>query len=225
MPSKRREATAWPEHFGTHVDAPNHFERNQPAVDEIRPRDFFGPGVVIDITMQAEVDADYRASLKDVETWEQAHGKIPAGAIAFLRTGWGQHWNNPARYRNQDSTGRMHFPGFSVEAAKFLIEQRAVKALAIDTLSIDHGPSKDFAVHHVVNSAGRYAVENVAQLDKLPPRDFCVIVAPIKIETGSGGPARVFAILKRDAATASIQVEESNVVWKQTGTLSATEAH
>lgn len=194
------KAFSVPEHFGTHVDAPNHFERNQPAVDEIRPRDFFGPGLVIDVAMQSEVDADYRASLKDIEAWEQAHGKIPTGAIVFLKTGWGQHWKNPTRYRNQDSTGRMHFPGFSADAAKFLIEQRAAKALAIDTLSIDHGPSKDFAVHHLVNGAGRYAVENVAQLDKLPPRNFLVVVAPIKIETGSGGPARVFAVLKSDAS-------------------------
>lgn len=219
------KAFAVPEHFGTHVDAPNHFERNQPAVDEIRPRDFFGPGVVIDVTMQAEVDANYRASQKDVEAWEQAHGKIPAGAIVFLKTGWGQHWKNPARYRNQDSTGRMRFPGFSVEAAKFLIEQRAAKALAIDTLSIDHGPSKDFAVHHLVNRAGRYAVENVAQLGKLPARNFLVVVAPIKIETGSGGPARVFAILKRDTTSAALERNAGQVVWKQIGTLSAPEAH
>lgn len=209
------KAFAVPEHFGTHVDAPIHFERNQPAVDEIRPRDFFGPGVVIDVAMQAEIDADYRASQRDVEAWEQAHGKIPTGAIVFLKTGWGQHWKNPARYRNQDSTGGMHFPGFSIEAAKFLIEQRKAKALAIDTLSIDHGPSKDFAVHHLVNGAGRYAVENIAQLEKLPARDFFVVVAPIKIEAGSGGPARVFAILKSDA----------KISWKQSGTLSAPEAH
>lgn len=192
------KAFAVPEHFGTHVDAPNHFELNQPAVDEIRPRDFFGPGVMIDVTMQAEVDADYRASLADVEAWERVHGKIPHGAIVLLKTGWGQHWKNPTRYRNQDSMGVMHFPGYSIEAAKFLIEQRVVKALAIDTLSIDHGPSKNFAVHHAVNAAGRYAIENVAQLDKVKPRDFLVMVAPIKIERGSGGPARVFAIAKSE---------------------------
>jgi kynurenine formamidase len=194
------KAFAVPEHFGTHVDAPNHFERNQPGVDELRPRDLFGPGVVIDVAMQAEVDADYRASLSDVEAWERVHGKIPDGAIVFLKSGWGQHWKNPARYRNQDSMGVMHFPGFSIEAAKFLIERRAAKALAIDTLSIDHGPSKNFVVHHAVNGAGRYAVENVAQLDKLPPRDFLVIVAPIKIESGSGGPARVFAMMKAETS-------------------------
>lgn len=192
---------AVPEHFGTHVDAPNHFERNQPAVDEIRPADLFGPGVVIDVAMQAEMDAEYRLSVRDIEAWEKSHGRVPDRAIVFLETGWGQHWKNPTRYRNRDATGTMHFPGYSLEAAKFLLEQRAVKAIAIDTLSIDYGPSKDFVVHHAVNGAGRYAIENVAQLGKLPRRDFFVFVAPIKIETGSGGPARVFAIVKKEAST------------------------
>ncbi len=191
---------AVPEHFGTHVDAPNHFERNQPAVDEIRHADLFGPGVVIDIVMQAELDADYRLSIRDIEAWEKTHGRIPDRAIVFLESGWGQHWKNPTRYCNRDATGVMHFPGYSLEAAKFLLEQRVVKAIAIDTLSIDYGPSKDFAVHHAVNGAGRYAIENVAQLGKLPRRDFFVFVTPIKIETGSGGPARVFAIVKNTAS-------------------------
>ncbi len=132
--------------------------------------------------------AEALSSNWSVRVAEPAHGRVPTDAIVFLKTGWGQHWKNPTRYRNQDSTGRMHFPGFSVEAARFLIEQRKMKALGIDTLSIDYGPSKDFAVHHLVNGAGRYAIENVAQLDKLPARDFFVFVAPVKIESGSGGP-------------------------------------
>jgi kynurenine formamidase len=94
--------------------------------------------------------------------------------------------------------GKLHFPGFSAEAARFLVSERHAKGLGIDTLSIDHGPSKDFIVHHVVNSAGRYGLENLAHLDKLPAKGFFVVSAPIKIETGSGGPARVFAILPQE---------------------------
>jgi len=191
------KAFSMPEHLGTHLDAPNHFERNQPSVDRIEPAQLFAPGVVLDIVHQSENDADYRLSVDDVRGWEQEHGRIPDGAVVLLHTGWGRHWNNYARYKNQDVMGALHFPGYSVEAAKFLVEQRKVRGLGIDTLSIDYGLSRDFGVHHVVNKAGRYGLENVANLEDLPPRGFMLIVAPIKIETGSGGPVRLFAILPR----------------------------
>lgn len=184
-----------PEHLGTHLDAPNHFEKNQPSVDELKPTSLFAPGVVIDISIPAEANADYRLTPDDVQTWEKEHGPVPEGAIVFAHTGWGRHWTNYARYKNQDTLGTMHFPGFSEQAARFLVSQRKIRAIGIDTLSIDYGMSKDFIVHHVVNGAGRYALENVAHLDQLPPRGFYVMVAPVKVKTGSGGPARIFAIL------------------------------
>lgn len=188
-----------PEHLGTHLDAPNHFEKNQPAVDLIDPANLFAHGVKIDISTQSDADADYRLTKADVEDWEKKHGRIPEGAVVLLYTGWSRHWNNYPRYKNQDSMGRLHFPGYSAEAAKLLVGERKVKGLGIDTLSIDHGPSKDFIVHHIVNGAGRYGLENLAHLDKLPVKGFYLVSAPIKIETGSGGPARVFAILPESA--------------------------
>jgi kynurenine formamidase len=126
-----------PEHLGTHLDAPNHFEKNQPSVDDLRPIDLFGPGVVIDVGMRAEVDPDYRLSVADITGWEWTHGRIPDGAIVFLNTGWAQHWKNYARYKNQDASGRMHFPGYSEEAARWLVNQRKIRGIGIDTLSID----------------------------------------------------------------------------------------
>lgn len=186
-----------PEHLGTHLDAPNHFEKNQPSVDEIRPVDLFGPGVVIDTSAKAEVDPDFRLSVADITEWETAHGKIPEGAIVFLNTGWSRYWTNYPRYKNQDATGRMHFPGYSEEAARWLVTQRKVRGIGIDTLSMDYGLSKDFIVHHVVNGAGRYGLENVAHLDKLPAKGFYVSVAPVKIKSGSGGPVRLMAILPK----------------------------
>jgi kynurenine formamidase len=186
-----------PEHLGTHLDAPNHFEKNQPAVDQINPANLFARGVRIDISAQADADADYRLTTADINEWEKKHGRIPKNAVVLLNTGWARHWNNYPRYKNQDPMGKLHFPGYSVEAAKFLVADRQVKGLGIDTLSIDHGPSKDFVVHHIVNGAGRYGLENLAHLDQLPAKGFYVFAAPIKIETGSGGPARVFAILPR----------------------------
>jgi kynurenine formamidase len=186
-----------PEHLGTHLDAPNHFEKNQPAVDQIDPASLFAHGVVIDIAAQSGADADYRLTREDVVAWEKANGRIPDRAVVLLHTGWGRHWNNYPRYKNQDAAGKMHFPGYSGEAAKFLVEERKAKGLGIDTLSIDYGLSKDFVVHHIVNGAGRYGLENLAHLDELPSRGFYLAAAPIKIETGSGGPVRVFAILKK----------------------------
>lgn len=189
------KAFCMPEHLGTHIDAPNHFEKNQPSVDQISPQDFFAPGVMIDLSGPASMDPDVLLSREHLETWERRHGQIPAGAVVLLNTGWGRFWTNPPRYQNRDVQGRMHFPGYSADAARFLINERKVRALGIDTLSIDYGLSRDFVVHHIVNAAGRYGLENVAHLEKLPPRGFWLIVAPIKIETGSGGPTRLLAIL------------------------------
>ncbi len=124
-----------------------------------------------------------------MRAWEGKHGRVPEGAVVLLYTGWSRFWTNYARYKNQDPMGKLHFPGYSEAAAKVLVGERKARGLGIDTLSIDPGLSRDFAVHHVVNGAGRYGLENVANLDRLPPRGFHVIVAPLKIETGSGGPA------------------------------------
>ena len=184
-----------PEHLGTHIDAPNHFEANQPAVHQIKAEDLFAPGVVVDVSVQSEQDADYGLSLEDVRQWETEHGEIPEGAVVLVHTGWGRFWTNYDRYKNQDVRGTLHFPGVSAEAATFLVEQRKIKGMGIDTLSIDSGVSKDFAVHHVLNGAGRYALENVANLGELPARGFFLIIAPIKVEDGTGGPTRIFAIL------------------------------
>jgi kynurenine formamidase len=189
------KAFSMPEHLGTHLDAPNHFERNRPSVDQLPPADLFAPGVVIDVSAQASMDADYQLTIADLERWERAHGAIPKKAVVLLCTGWGRFWDQPARYRNQDVRGVMHFPGYSAEAAQWLIDQRDVRGIGIDTLSIDPGISRDFATHHAVNRAGRYGLENVAALDELPARGFYLVVAPIKIESGTGGPTRVLAIL------------------------------
>lgn len=191
------KAISLPEHLGTHLDAPNHFESGQPSAEKIPVETFFGPGVVIDLSLKAEVDPDVLLSREDIDAWEKEHGRVPDGAIVLLHTGWGRFWTNYERYKNQDAMGTLHFPSFSAEAARFLIEERHCKGLGIDTLSIDPGTSKDFAVHHLVNKASRYGLENVAQLDKLPASGFDVIVAPMKIENGTGGPTRIFAVVPK----------------------------
>jgi kynurenine formamidase len=191
------KAFSSPEHLGTHLDAPNHFEPNQPSVDQIAGEQLFAPGVVIDVSAAVAADADYRVRLDDVRAFETAHGPIPAGAVVLAYTGWSKFWNNPTRYQNRDVMSRLHFPGYSAEAVRFLIDERQVRGVGLDTMSVDHGLSRDFIVHHLLGKAGRYGLENLSQLDKLPPQGFYLFVAPMKIETGSGGPARVFAIEKR----------------------------
>jgi len=182
------------EHYGTHMDAPAHFPPGTTTVDKIAPEKFFGPAVVLDVRKEAERDPDYQLSAKDVAAWEAKHGKIPEGAIVLLRTGWSARWPDVARYRNQDVNGKMHFPGFSVEAAKVLLE-RKVSGLGCDTLSIDPGISPDFPVHHLVLGAGVYQLENLADLSGVLEAGAVLIAAPIKLEGGSGGAVRVFALV------------------------------
>lgn len=182
------------EHFGTHLDAPAHFLPGKFIVDEIPVERLFGPAVVIDAREESARDADYVLAPEKIACWERLHGQIPSGAIALMRTGWAARWPDAARYRSQDAQGTMHFPGFSVEAADLLIE-RGASALGIDTMNIDYGASQDFAVHRRALGAGLYHLENLADLSELPEAGAFLVVAPIKLAGGSGGPCRVFAIL------------------------------
>jgi len=185
-----------PEHYETHLDAPAHFPPGKLTIDQIPPQRLFAPAVVIDVRSEVAKDADYRLTTERVAEWEKQNGRIPAGAIVFLRTGWASRWPDQTSYRNMDAAGVMHFPGYSVEAAKVLIA-RGVYAVGIDTLSIDYGPSKNFEVHRLTLPAGLYQLENVANLDKLPAKGAFVVAAPIKLEGGSGGPVRIFALLPK----------------------------
>ena len=182
------------EHYGTHMDAPAHFPPDKTTLDQIPVKQLFGPAAVIDVRAEGSKDADYQLPAARIEDWEKRHGRIPDGAIVLLRTGWASRWPDVQKYRNQDATSKMHFPGFSVEAAKLLIS-RKVSGLGCDTLSIDPGGSADFAVHHISLGAGLYHLENLADMSELPEAGAFLIVAPIKLEGGSGGAVRVFALV------------------------------
>ena len=183
------------EHFGTHLDAPIHFPPGKATVDQIPTKQLFGPAVVLDVRSEAAKDDDYLLAPARVEDWEKKYGRIPGGAIVLLRTGWATRWPDAQRYRNQDAQGKMHFPGFSVEAVKLLID-RKISGLGCDTMSADYGASTDFAVHRLSLGAGLYHLENLCDLSEVPEYGAFLIVAPIKLEGGSGGPVRVFAVLQ-----------------------------
>jgi kynurenine formamidase len=182
------------EHYGTHMDAPIHFPPGKTTLDQIPPRQLFGMAVIFDVSSESAANADYVLSAARISEWEERHGQIPEGAIALLRTGWASRWPDAMTYLNQDKAGRMHFPGFSVEAVERLIE-RKVSGIGSDTISVDCGASDDFPVHHLALGAGLYHLENLADLSELPEKGAFLIVAPIKLEGGSGGPVRVFALL------------------------------
>lgn len=186
------------EHGGTHIDAPIHFGRGRDTVDQIPPERLIGPAIVIDVRPQCTADPDYELRVDDIVRWEGRHGRIREGTLVFMRSGWGERWPDRKRYLGSDRPDdpqSLHFPGLSREAAEFLLTRRAVRAVGIDTASIDPGRSRDFPVHRVLNEADVYALENVAGLDRLPPTDFTVIALPMKIKGGTGGPVRILAIL------------------------------
>ncbi len=185
-----------PEHFGTHIDAPAHFAPGLWTVDQIPPERLIAPMVVLDIRDKVKSNPDYQLSVEDVANWEKVHGQIPPNAVIMAFTGWQSRWNSAREYRNADAKNIMHFPGYSLDAAKFLVGARTPLGLGIDTLSIDYGPSQDFNVHQFTLSHSLYHLENVANLDRVPATGAIVVVAPMKLDGGSGGPVRILALLK-----------------------------
>ena len=183
------------EHYGTHIDAPIHGGDHLPTVDEIDLDNLFAPAVVIDISAQSALDADYALTVEDIQNWEAEYGPMPTGSIVLLYTGWSEKWDDPEAYPNRDTDGRLHFPGFSSEAAQYLIDERSIKGVGIDNMSIDPAAGNGFPAHRVVNGSGRIHLENVANVHLLPAAGAYLIVAPIKIERGSGGPVRIFGIV------------------------------
>lgn len=191
-----------PEHGGTHIDAPIHFSKEGNTVDRIPLDQLIGEAVVIDVAEKCKKDRDYQIGSNDFIEWERQNGKIPNQSIVILRTGFGKYWPDRARYLGTDELGKeaikkLHFPGLHSEGAKWLIENRSIKAVGLDTASIDYGQSTLFEAHRTLFAKNIPVFENLANLDQLPSRDFQIIALPMKIKGGSGGPLRVVAILKR----------------------------
>ena len=153
------------------------------------------PLVVLDVSANIDNYSDYQVSVADIAKWEQAHSQIPSGSVVIARTGWDSRWHAVKDYVNADSRGTMHFPGYSPDAVKFLVEGRNAIGLGIDTLSTDYGPSQDFPVRKYALAHSVYQLENVANLDRAPATGGTVVVAPAKLESGSSAPARILALL------------------------------
>ena len=188
------------EHGGTHIDAPIHFFAGRDHVDEIPLDRLMGPGVVVDVSTASLADPDHLVTKAEFEAWEARNGRIPDGAIVLVRTGFGRYWPDRSRYlgtseRGPGAVSNLHFPGLSAEAAGWLVGKRRIRAVGIDTASIDRGQSSLYEAHRILAEQGVPAFENVASLEALPTRNFRLIALPMKIRGGSGAPLRIIAII------------------------------
>jgi len=184
------------EQFATRIDAPARLVQGSWTVDQIPAGRLIAPLVVFDISASAKSNPDYELSLEDIVGWEHTNGPIPLGAVVMARTGWGSRWTSARSYRNADSKGVMHFPGFSEDAARFLAEGRNALGLGIDTPSLQHGALKNLAVNHYTLSHGLYLLTNVANLDRMPANGAVAMVAPMKLTGESAAPVRILALVR-----------------------------
>jgi len=186
------------EHVGTHLDAPFHFAQGKWTTDQIPLEKTIGPAAVFDVRRKAQADPEYQLQVADIRTWEKRNGRLPRGAVVLMLSGWGKFWGDRKRYFGTDQpadVANLRFPGFSKEAAEFLVKEREIDAAGIDTPSIDHGASRDFIVHQIFGRANIPIFENVASLDRLPAKGATIFAIPMKIRGGSGAPLRIFAIV------------------------------
>lgn len=189
-----------PEHGGTHLDAPIHFAENMLTVDRLPLSSLTGNAVVIDISPKALANRDYQVSVEDIENWENENGRIPDNTIILFKTGYEQFYPNREKYFGTPKTDlkaipELHFPGIAPETTLWLVEKRNIKALGLDTPSMDYGQSKEFKTHRILLGRNKPGFENLANLDQLPSKGIYIVALPMKIAKGSGGPLRIIATL------------------------------
>ena len=187
-----------PEHGGTHLDAPIHFAKDKLTIDQIPLTSLTGNAIVIDVSENALKNKDYLIQVSDIEEWEKKNGQIDKNTIVLFRTGYGQFYPDREKYfgtalKGLESIPLLHFPGIDPATTQWLVEKRNIKALGLDTPSMDYGQSKDFQTHRILLDKNKPGFENVANLDKLPAKGIYVVALPMKIGKGSGGPLRIIA--------------------------------
>lgn len=183
------------EHAATHLNAPLSFFAGAAGVDTIPPEALIRPAVVIDVRKETATNPDFALDVEHVQAWEARHGRIPAGSLALLYTGWGSLWGDPARFLGLDSAGQAHFPGIGIAAASFLLEERQMSGLGTDTHGIEPGWDAQFRVNRLALAAGALVLENLANLEQLPPVGAVLIVGVLRLVGGSGSPAAVLALI------------------------------
>lgn len=191
------------EHGGTHLDAPVHFAEGRHAADEIPLDNLIGPAVVIRVIEQARADRNYQFAVADILAWEKRNGQIPDNCILLIDSGSSKFWPDKEKYigtaeRGADAVKKLKFPGIHPDAARFLVEKRKIRAVGLDTPSIDYGGSTNFESHQILYEKNIPGFENVANLDQMPEKGAYVVALPMKIRGGSGGPLRIVAMLPQN---------------------------
>ena len=194
--SSRNNYFVLDQHAATRLEAPSQLIRGMWSVDQIPSERLVRPMVVIDVHDKVRSNPDYRLSMQDVADFEQDHGRIPGGAVIMASTGWEDRWNDSDRYRNVTPDGTAHFPGYTLEAAEFLVQARGAVGLGIDTPSTDGGNSTNFSVHRYCAERSVYHLENVANIARVPQTGAVAVVTPLKLEKGTAAPVRLLALMK-----------------------------
>lgn len=183
------------EHAGTHIDAPLHYSDAGASAAAIPTEQLVVPLAVVDVSAEAARNADYALTRQDLADWETKNGRLPDGCCVAMNSGWQQHVTNAAKFVGKDAAGVMHFPGIHPAATEWLVKERSVVALAVDTLSLDPGNSKDFKTHYTWLPSGRWGIENIANLDKVPATGATLVAGLPKVKDATGGPARILALV------------------------------
>jgi kynurenine formamidase len=183
------------EHSATHMNAPNSFYSQGMSIDQYPAESLIAKAVVIDIRKQVAANPDYALALSDVVAWEEQYSQIPQGSVVLLFTGWQSKWIDSAAFINQDASGGLHFPGFGSEATQFLLSKRQIAGVGIDTHGVDSGQETTFATNHLVLEQSRIVLENLTNLDQLPPIGTTLVIGVLRLRGGSGSPAAVLALL------------------------------
>ena len=183
------------EHAGTHVDAPIHFSENGATVDRIEADALVVPLAVVDVRAKAAQNSDYLLSRDDLTDWEKKHGRLPDRCCVAMNSGWARHAGDAAKFTGKDAAGILHFPGVAPAAAEWMIKERKVIGLGVDTLSLDHGPSKEFKTHYLWLPSGRWGLENVANLDQVPAKGATLVAGMPKVKGATGGLTRLLALV------------------------------
>jgi len=182
--------------IGTHIDAPSHFIKDGETIDQIKLKKLFVKAFIIDVRKKVTYDDGYSVSVEDLKSFENKHGEIGENSLVIIYTGWSVRWPDSPAYRNPDADGKMHFPGISAKAVDYLLKKDVV-GVGIDTLSPD-GSDYEFPIHKKVLGAGKYIIENLTNLDKLPSTGAYIMVLPLKIARATEAPARVVGLIPND---------------------------
>jgi kynurenine formamidase len=181
------------DHNGTHIDTPGHFFARTQTLEQLPVRNLIVPAAVIDISGRAKRDADSVVTIDDVKAWEKKHGRLPRGSAVFMYSGWDVKAGDAQAYLGTDKSNTLHFPGFAEDTCQFLVTERDIAGIGVDTISLDIGPDKEFKAHKALLRGNKWGLECVANLSQIPPSGATVFVGATKVEGGSGGPARLIA--------------------------------